>query len=295
MSFDGRSETTGETTPGADPDTDPDVAADQPDGSEEADAASARIETLEAENERLRRTVEAARRRQYRYTALGLGMVGLIALAGAVFFAPLRDLLVALGFTGLFGAVLTYFLTPERFVSAAIGERIYTTLANNEAAIVEDLMLGGEPLVYPTPDADTPARLFVPQVPETVPADDTDLSTPFTTGEVNGLSLDPTGAALYAELRDAADRLPGTPPEIATVVGEALVEQFELVDAVDVDGDADRVTMAIDGSAYGPPDRFDHPVSSLLATTLAAELEATVTPTVESGTRAEWLVTCRID
>jgi hypothetical protein len=221
-------------------------------------------------------------------------VTGLIALAGAVVLVPLRELLVALGFTGLFGAVLTYFLTPERFVSATIGEQIYTTLADNEAAIVDDLMLGGEPLLYPTPDADVPARLFVPQVPETVPADDSDLSTPFTTGEVNGLALEPMGTALYRELQTVADRLPETPPEIATVVGEALIEQFELIDSVEVDGDTERVTMAIDGSAYGPPDRFDHPVSSLLATTLAAELETVVTPTVESGTRAEWLITCRI-
>jgi len=259
------------------------------------EAAADRIETLEAENERLRRSVEAARRRRYRYTALGLGVVGAIALGGAALLEPVRQILIALGFTGLFGAVLTYFLTPERFVSAAVGERIYQTLAANEEAIVDDLMLAGEPIFYPTPEADVPARLFVPQVPDTLPTAETDLSTPFTTGEVNGLALDPTGAALYGEVRDAADRLPESPPEIGSVVGEALVEQFELVDAVDTDGDAERVTMTVDGSAYGPPDRFDHPVVSLLATTLAAELETVATPTVQPGTRTEWRITCRIE
>lgn len=279
--------TTVEADP-ADPDADSEPAVDKP------MEVTAQIEELERENERLRRAVEMARRRQYRYTAIGLGVIGVIALGGAALLAPLREVLLALGFTGLFGAVLTYFLTPERFVSATVGEQIYATLATNEASIVDDLMLGGEPLFYPTPNAEVPVRLFVPQVPDTVPTDQTDLSTPFTTGAVNGLALEPSGAALYDEFRTATDRVPDTPTEIAVVVGEALVEQFELVDAVEVDGDADRVTMAIDGSAYGSVDRFDHPASSLLATTLAAELQVAVTPAVEAGTRADWLISCQI-
>jgi hypothetical protein len=292
MNFeDGTESATEDTASMADSERETSSAAEESPTDEPVD----RIEALEAENERLRRTLEAARRRQYRYTAYGLAITGAIALGGAALFAPIREILLALGFTGLFGAVLTYFLTPERFVSASVGERIYATLAGNEGDIVDDLMLGGEPVLCPTPETDKPVRLFVPQVPDTPKPDGAELSTPFITEDVNGLALDPTGTALYEELRDSAGRLPDEPPEIARVAGEALVEQFELVDAVDVDGDATRVTVAIDGSAYGPLDQFDHPVSSFLATALAAELDAVVIPTVEAGTRAEWLVTCRID
>jgi hypothetical protein len=253
-----------------------------------------RIERLEAENERLREAVAAATRRQYRFTAIGFAIVGVVALGGAVLFPSERTVLLALGGTGAFGAVLTHFLTPERFVAATVGERVYETLAGNEAAIVDDLSLQGEPTVVPTDEQAVPARLFVPIASGRLPTA-AELAVPFVTGDHAGLSLEPTGAALHADLTDAAATLPETPPGIATTVGDALVEQFELIDGVEVDADADRVTMAVEGSVYGPVDRFDHPVASLLATTLAVELQCPVTPTVTEADRADWLVTCRFD
>jgi hypothetical protein len=256
----------------------------------------ARIETLEAENERLRQDVAAVQQHRYRYTALGLALVGTLALFGAALFPTVETILIALGGTGIFGAILTYFLTPERFVSATVGERVYGTLADNEAAIVDDLDLRGAPVVVPATGSAAPARLFVPQLPDTETPEDEALRAPFVAGESNGLAVEPTGAALYEVLTDATGAMPDEAGGVAVTAGDALVEQFELVDAVDVDSDEEgRVTMAVDGSAYGPIDRFDHPVASLLATTLAVELDTPVTVVVESADRVDWLVTCRLE
>lgn len=261
----------------------------------DAEGVETRIEMLKTENEQLRKAVSAARQRRYKFTAIGFAVVGSIALVGAMLFPDERTVLIALGGTGLFGSVLTYFLTPERFVAASVGERIYGTLADNEAAIVEDLALQGDPVVVPTKQRSAPAALFVSLTPETVQPDPEDLSAPFVTGDQTGLLFTPTGAGLYRDLLDSATTLPETPAGVATTVGDALVEQFELVDAVDVDTEDERVTMAVDGSAYGPVDRFDHPVVSLLATALAVEHQRPVTFSVIEGDRADWLVTCRFE
>jgi hypothetical protein len=259
------------------------------------------IETLEAENQRLRETVSAAERRKHRYTALGFAVLGVVALGGAALFSPVRDVLIALGGTGLFGAVLIYFLTPEQFITASVGEQIYTTLAENEAAIVDDLALQGEPVVLPATGTAAPARLFVPLQPGTMPTVPITSSEPFRADGPTGVSFEPTGAPLYTAVSDTAGTLPTTPAGVATTVGDALVEQFELIKGVEVEIDtdsgvgADRVTMTIDGSTYGSLDRFDHPVVSVGATALAAELDTAVTFDVEEGARAEWRVTYELN
>jgi hypothetical protein len=256
----------------------------------------ARIETLEAENERLRTAVEAAQRRQYRRTAVGLLVVGLLALGGAYLLPTLRTVLIALGGTGVFGAVLTYFLTPERFVAASVGEQIYGTLADNEAAIVDDLDLRGDPVVVPTEGDAAPTRLYVSVTDSDGLPESGALSEPFVAGDQPGISLAPTGVPLYESIGDAAGTLPESPGDIAATVGDALVEQFELVDGVQTDAEPGRATLTVSGSAYGPVDRFDHPVASVFATTLAVELDEPVTIEVDDGgERGDWLVTCRWD
>ena len=295
----------------ADPTTQDDETTDsRSQRSPEAAELHARLETLEAENERLRAALEAAQRRRYRWTALGLATVGMVALGGAVLLPELRELLIALSATGLFGAVLTYVLTPERFVAASVGESVYGTLADNERAIVEDLDLRGEPVVVPTSGEFGPARLFVPltgrdvktgdgaEVGATampVPEEDA-LSTPFVTTGQPGLAVEPTGGPLYDGLVAATRTLPEAPADVGVVVADGLVEQFELVGGAEVDAEPGRVTLAVDDSAYGPVDRFDHPVASLLATALAVTLKTPVSVSVdEGGEEGEWLVTCRWD
>jgi hypothetical protein len=258
----------------------------------------ARLETLEDENRQLRRELNAARRTSYRRTAFGMAVLGALALAGAAVLPPYRDVLFALGGTGLFGALLTYYLTPERFVAASVGETVYAAAATNLEVLAAELELS-DAAVYVPVDGDPAVRLYLPEQPPAVvgvPNAD-DLRDAFVVvGDHRGLALCPTGDDLRAEFVEAASPLPDGTAALVRAAGEALVEQFELVDAADPDVDVagGRATVRVTGSAYGPVDRLDHPVASLLATTLARHLDRPVELETEPADDADaYLVTCR--
>lgn len=267
------------------------------DAEPDAEALLARLETLEEDNERLRRELSAARRTSYRRTALGMAFLGGLSLLGAGLLPDVRNLLIALGGTGLFGAVLTYYLTPERFVAASVGEAVYTTLATNLESVAGELELS-DSMVFVPVDGDPAVRLYLPERPYEVggvPDSDRLRSTIVVGGGHRGLSLRPSGDALRKELQEVAGPLSDDPGELVATVAEALVEQFELADVADPDVDGDgRATLRVSESAYGPVDRLDHPVASLLSTTLADALEEPVELEV-TGLEEEpgHLVTCR--
>lgn len=277
-----------------------DTTADAERASEAADPdrleLAAQVELLREENRRLRAEYARARRATYRRTALGLAAVGLVAVAGGALFPPAREVLVTLGAIGLFGAVLTYFLTPERFVAADVGERVYAACAGNLAAVAAALGLREARYYLPT-DGAAAARLFVPLAPE--PAFPTEGGPILLEEDRRGLLLEPTGAALFREFERAlAGELAPEPAALAAQLCDGLVEGFELARAAtpEVDPDGGRVTVAVSGSAFGDVDRFDHPIPSLLATGLAAGLDRPVTVAVDPGDeRADWLVTCRFE
>jgi hypothetical protein len=274
------------------------ASEDTPDGDGGPDP-TVRIEGLAAENRRLRREYARVRTSQYRRTAAGLALLGLLGVGGGLLFPAARTVLFALGGTGLFASVLTYYLTPERFVPAAVGERVYAALATNGSAIAADLGLAG-PHVY-VPTDDTTVRLFLPQGDSfTLPDADALASTFVAPDEASqrGVALDPTGGALFDPFEEALDRgLRDELGPLADQLGDALVEQFELVDGVRIEAtpDADRVTVGVSGSVYGPVDRFDHPVASFLAVGVARGRGMPVTLTVDAGDdRSDHLVTVRI-
>ncbi|RQG89237.1 hypothetical protein EA462_12800 [Natrarchaeobius halalkaliphilus] len=274
---------------------------DRSPGSDRIELAG-RIERLETENDRLRREYVRLKRTQHRTRALGLVAIGLIAVGGAVVFSDVRSILVALGATGLFGAVLIYTLAPETVVSADVGERIYSALASNHRAMVGSLGLGDERLYVPEPNRSEPpaehavprCRLFVPRYQEyAVPESD---DGPIVTDEdARGLVLEPTGRRLFSEFeRGLTTELESDPERLSEQLSDALVEGFELARSVQPDVDSRRVTFAITDSAFGNVDRFDHPIASFLAAGLAIGLEQPVSLEVtDAGERTDWLVTCR--
>ena len=278
--------------------TDPD--ADRADGSAERSLEhAARAELLAAENERLRAEYARARQSQYRRTALGLVLVGAVAALAAVLFPDGREVLFALAAVGLFGGVLTYYVTPESFVAADVGERIYAAMAANEAAIAGELGLGDDRVYVPVDDG-VGVSLYVPQRATDEPPGPDDVTGPILTEpDHRGLALEPTGAALFAEFeRVLTGELATAPEPLATQLADGLVEQFELAGGADPDADlaAGRVTVAITGSAFGDVDRFDHPIASFLAVGFVAGLERPIRLEVTPGDdRADWLVTCRWD
>jgi len=271
--------------------------ADHQDDRPDRATLAAQLDLLQEENRRLSREYARARQQSYRRTALGLALVGVVAAGAGVLFPGARTVLFALGATGVFGALLTYYLTPERFISVSVGEAVYGTLATNGTALRDDLGLA-DPVYVPRGASDD-VRLFASQAdgdgaPE-IPSG-ADLEPGFViTDTTRGLALVPTGDALFDEFeRSLTGPLADAPSTLAEQLADGLVEQFELVDGADVDASHERVTVGISGSAYGEVGRFDHPVASFLAAGFARGFEVpTETEVTEADGRADVAVTVR--
>lgn len=242
----------------------------------------AEIELLRAENRRLRESYVQAKTTQYRRVAVGLAALGVVATIGAVVFPTARTVLLALGATGLFTAVLSYYLTPERFVAADIGAEIYETLATNQGAIVTELGLEDQHVYVPVGETHTRVKLFVPHHRDYAIPDDSHLDSVFVVTDdpdERGVAFEPTGDGLFGEFERALDGpLGSTLPELLPQLRDALVEQFEIAEAVDFDAEADgdRVTVELRGDIYDDVSRFDHPARSFLAVGLARGLETPI-------------------
>lgn len=250
---------------------------------------------LAEENQRLRNEYARARQTAYRRTALWLVLIGLVAVGGGLLFSNGRQILFALGGTGLFGGLLTYYLTPSRFVPADVGRQVYTASATNMTALADELALRDEYLYLPGSDS-TPPRLFVPQQTE-YDLPDPQAGPIVTSAPDRGLVLEPTGRSLLEEVERALDGpLPAEPTAIATQLADGIVTQLSLANRAtpEIDPDGGRATVAIESSTFGDVDQFDHPVASFLAVGFAKGLDRPVELQVDAGSAgSEWLVTCR--
>ncbi|ELY62806.1 hypothetical protein [Natrinema versiforme] len=285
-----------------------DIESDEPITEQETDRANdqddqlalaARAELLEKENERLRDEYTRARQSQYRRTAAGLAIVGILASFAAALFPDSREVLFVLAAVGLFGGVLTYYLTPGTFVAADVGERIYAAMAANEAAIAEELGLDDDHVYLPSNDA-ADARLYLPQrSADELPTFDELEGAILTDPDHRGLALEPTGSPLFESFERAlTGDLATAPAPLATQLADGIVEQFELAGGAepDTDASAGRVTIAINDSSFGDISRFDHPIASFLAVGFVSGLERPIRLEVSTGDeRSDWLVTCRWD
>lgn len=246
---------------------------------------TAQIELLREENRRLRTRFAQTRRTEYRRAALGVGALGVVAALGGLVFPATRAPLFALAGIGVFTAVLTYYLTPERFVAASVGERTYAARATLGDALVADLGLQDTRVYVPrgptAPDAAN-VTLFVPQhVAYTVPDDEALDSVVVVPPDdrAHGVALPPTGAPLFREFEQTmVNAVADTPGALADQLTEALVQGFELADDAVVarQSDTGRLTVGIRGSTFGAVARFDHPIVSFIATGLATGLETPV-------------------
>ena len=293
----------------------------QADGELEAEGRAdadieAQLELLVEENRRLREQSRRLRQNQYRRTALGLFVLGLFAGAGAALFPPVRDVLIALAGIGLFSAVLIYFLTPERFLAASIGESVYSAHARSVEELIADL--GLEDIYVYVPIGGQGTRLFVPQHADyRIPSED-DLDSALVVPDderTRGVSLHPTGGDLSAEFeRTVSGDLAEEPTELGQQLTDGLVEAFELVDsanvspasAVDEDNESQlpgpegngtegRITIDVTGNVYGDGASVDHPVTSVVACSLARQLATPIIADVipSSDADIDYHVTCR--
>ncbi|WP_336362015.1 hypothetical protein [Halalkalicoccus salilacus] len=283
------------------PETETETTGGPDEGLDDRTTLAAQVELLQEENQQLRQAFSHARRTEYQRAALGLAVVGTIAVIGAIVFPTVRTVLLALGATGLFAAVLSYYLTPERFVSAAVGEYVYAASVTDHETLASELGLQDTHVYVPTTLAgEGSARLFVPEKREYSLPPENELDSLFVItddAQQRGVAFEPIGAALFRESRRAVSGdIAADPSQLCDQLGDSISDVFELADGIttDVDPDDGRASIGITGSAYGDVDRFDHPIASLFATGLAVMLETPITIDVtDEADQAEFLVTCR--
>lgn len=275
---------------------------DSPDDDLALEEALVELEALREDNERLRHEYARARRHQYRRAAIGLALVGVVAGAGAILFPDTRDVLVAIAAIGTIAAILTAYLSPERFVAAEVGELIYGQLRDTLDALVGILDLSDRRVYVPVPGHPEPTvRLFVPErasdpLPEPEILEDVIIVPDGAAGR--GLAVHPTGEALLAAMLDQRGGPMPRPQDRTDLAAEGLVETYEIADGIDpaLELAEGRARFAIHNSVYGKVERIDHPIASTLACALASALRTPVDLTVAGGDdRTDWIVACEWD
>lgn len=273
------------------------------DATQSAPDFAARIDRLTEKNRRLQSEHVHGRQTADRRIALGFFGVGVLVVLGAVVFPESRNILFALGGTGLFAGFMTYYFTPEQYIDADVGRRVYAASAETGEELVDELGLQKSRVYAPArtdAEAFASVRLFVPQHTDYAVPNPDQLGSLFveSDGRDAGVSVPPSGGSLYREFEQLmAETVADQPSSLAAQLVDALVEGFELVESATPDAEDGCVSVEIEGSVYGPLDRFDHPVPSFLAVGLAAEFDVPVTAevTTAESSHADYLVTCRWD
>jgi hypothetical protein len=259
-----------------------------------------RLRDLRAENRRLREAYARTQQLSYRRSAVALLTLGVLAVIGALVLPIGREVLFILGAVGLFGGTLTWFLTPERFVTATVGRSIYEAVADTGTRLRTELGLQETSVYVPVSRNavdGVPIRLFVPQSAAYTLPDQAELSSLYVLPESTperGVAVRPTAAGLLREFEASAGTVADEPAELTAQLVDALVEQFELVDGAEpeIDTASNRVTVYVRGAAWGDTDAFDHPVVSFLGTGFAFGFDRPITVEVTEAD-GRTLVTCR--
>ena len=260
------------------------------------------LELVQAENERLRQEYVRAQQTQYRRTAIGFVIIGLVAISGAVLFPSAREILLALGGTATIAGVLTYYLTPEKFVVATVGQTLTETLQSTYDTIRSELDLQGEPVYVPAIGADdVNTRLFLPQQREYTIPDANTLTDMFVLSDDPsqwGIAVRPSGAGLFEEFKAAAvdfdEQSAGEAIRVFEQLADGVVEQFELAAQVTatIEGEK-RCVLAVTGSTYRQQKKIDHPISSFIAVGAATAFDEPTRISVRNTEDRDFIIECR--
>ncbi|QSW99412.1 hypothetical protein [Haloterrigena alkaliphila] len=252
-----------------------------------------RVDRLTTRNERLREQVDRSRQSGTRRMTYGLVGLAILSVGAGFVVSSAQPVLFALAGVALVGALLTSTLSLGRFIERGDATEVYATCAANYEAIVAASGLSDER--HYVPSDDDRIRLVVPRDPDAAP-ETVEASVDADPGG-QGLVLEPIGTGFVRELEETLSEAV-TPTAAATVdqLTDALEDRFEFVAAANSTVDEGRAEIAVTASAFGPVDRFDHPVASILAVGLVAHLERPVRLEVtEDAERGQWLVTYRWD
>jgi len=260
---------------------------------EGATSPSRASEPSSTEVEEVQATNYSSYRSKY-YTGIGMLLICAAGLlAGAFLFAAVREMLVALSVAAIFGAILLYLVTPERFITASVAGSVTAVMNSNIEALVETTGVVRTPRYVPTTDG---VKLFFPSVAVvSTPPTETLVSADEGSQIEDGIVLEPSAKRLVAALGDGAADDYQTLSETLGLLSSAMVGQFGLADGATIESiDDQHATVRVRGSIFDDSTRFDHPIQSFLAVGLAMRVEATVRPTMTVEDSGDLLITFRL-
>lgn len=229
------------------------------------DNLDVQLSRLRTENASLSRDYARARKSSYRQVALWLIAIGVAAVLGGIALPRVQAALFSIGSIGLFGGVLTWYLTPERVVPIDVSESVYDATAATLTQIRDELGLQHQTVYVP---ADGRVRGFVPRYRTFELPENTSIPFVNVADASRGIMFTPTGQRLVDEF----ERIQTTQTswDAATAVeqlGATLAAHFEIVDTVTVttDSNSAQLTVSVENAAFGSVSRIDHPVVSTLA------------------------------
>lgn len=132
---------------------------DTDDNDLDQEALATQLEILRDENERLREEYARAKQTSYRRAAIALAAIGCFSVLFGIVLNGVRDVLFVLGAIGIFGGVLTWYLTPERVLTVSVNDSLYAAHAANGARLRDELGLQQTPVYTPSVDG---VRLVLP-------------------------------------------------------------------------------------------------------------------------------------
>jgi len=258
-------------------------STEAPTGSTNAQQAGERLQELQAELETVRdekttlsEDYARARTTSYRKTGQLLAVVGAVAVLGGVALADVRPVLFVIGSIGLFGSILTWFLTPERVVPISVSESVYDAAATTLVEIRDELGLQSVTVYVPAVDT---VRGFIPRHRAFEPPEDMSYVFANTDDASRGVTFTPSGKRLVTEFElMRSTRTPDSAVTATEQLANALVEHFEIASSITVEGDeSSRLTVSVQNAAFGPLTQVDHPILSALACEIVQTTERPVT------------------
>lgn len=221
-------------------------------------------------------------------TGMGLFVIlSGLCFGGGLLVPPLRKPLVALGCASLFGAILLYVVTPERFLAADVVRSIESATSRNLTSLVGRVDVAPTPRYVPT---DSGVKLFFPDLA----TDPTPPPAELSGDPGQGLVLEPVGCELVSEMVFPTDEIPADTFDAMELLSPFLTDQLGLAERMAVEShDAEHVTVRVTGNVFDTDEPLDHPIQSVLSVGLALAVGKPVQPTLTAVEEGEFLITFR--
>lgn len=226
------------------------------------------------------------------YTGIGLLLIlAALFIAGSFITPVLRDTLIALSVVSVFGAVLLYLVTPERFLAAGLIRSIEATGSRNIQSLIERAGVARTPRYVPT---ETGVKLVFPELASDPTPPVAELEKEYSERDSGALVLHPSGERVLTESGFQTGDVRPDKTAAIDALSSSIIRQRGLANRTAIESiDDQHATVKITGSVFDATHHLDHPVQSIFAVGLATILESPVQPTMTVKENDDLLITFR--